>query len=169
MKIGVLSDTHGFLDKKIFSFFNHCDEIWHAGDIGSIDVYNEIETFKPLVAVYGNIDGQPLRGMLKKNLMKKRNGINIFMTHIGGYPGNYEKGIKKLLNENLPDLFISGHSHILKVMPDKDLKILHINPGAAGRLGLHKIRTAVRFDINNKKVENLEIIELGARSKSETY
>jgi hypothetical protein len=164
MKIGVLSDTHGYLDEQLFSFFSDCDEIWHAGDIGNLDVVIRLQKFKPLIAVYGNIDGADIRIEFGEHIRVQRETINIWMTHIGGYPGNYDRKVKDLIKSDPPDLFISGHSHILKVIPDKKLGLLHINPGAAGYNGIHKVRTAIRFDITNQKVANLDIIELGQRS-----
>lgn len=164
MKIGILSDTHGYLDEKLFSFFKDCDEIWHAGDIGNPELLLRLQEFKPLVAVYGNIDGTDIRIQCKKNQRLNRAGIDIWMTHIGGYPGNYDRYIREEIRENPPKLFISGHSHILKIMPDKKLGLLHINPGAAGIHGLHKVRTAVRFEIREKRICNVDLIELGPRS-----
>ncbi|MCF8225565.1 MAG: metallophosphatase family protein [Bacteroidales bacterium] len=164
MKIGVLSDTHGYLDKKIFGFFKDCDEIWHAGDIGDFEIYRQLRDFKPIVAVYGNIDGSDIRIQLKEHERLERSGVDIWMTHIGGYPGYYERKIKDHIIADPPDLFISGHSHILKVLRDPDLRLLHINPGAAGKHGLHKVRTAVRFAIKERKITDLDIIELGYRS-----
>ncbi len=164
MKIGVLSDTHGFLDDQLFGFFDDCDEIWHAGDIGKTSVLSALRNFKPVVAVYGNIDGQDIRIETKAHQRLNRAGIDIWMTHIGGYPGNYDRRIREAIRYNPPDLFISGHSHILKVMPDKKNGLLHINPGAAGYLGMHKVRTAIRFDIAESRVKDLDVIELGPRS-----
>lgn len=164
MKIGILSDTHGYLDEKLFSFFKDCDEIWHAGDIGNPELLLRLQEFKPVVAVYGNIDGTDIRIQCKKNQRLNRAGIDIWMTHIGGYPGNYDRYIREEIRENPPKLFISGHSHILKIMPDKKLGLLHINPGAAGIHGLHKVRTAVRFEILEKRICNVDLIELGPRS-----
>ena len=164
MKIGILSDTHGYLDEKLFPFFEDCDEIWHAGDIGDPKLIANLQEFKPLVAVYGNIDGNNTRILCKKHQRLTREGVDIWMTHIGGYPGNYDRYVREDIQDNPPDLFISGHSHILKVMPDKKLGLLHINPGAAGIHGLHKVRTAVRFDILDSRICNLDVIELGPRS-----
>lgn len=164
MKIGVLSDTHGYLDEKLFNFFSECDEIWHAGDIGDFNIVSTLQDFKPLVAVYGNIDGSDIRSEFNEHQRAKRAGMDIWMTHIGGYPGNYDNHVKERIISNPPDLFISGHSHILKVMPDKELHLLHINPGAAGFHGIHKVRTAIRFEIIQSKVKNLDVIELGERS-----
>lgn len=164
MKIGVLSDTHGYLDPQLFSFFSDCDEIWHAGDIGDLVLVDNLKNFKPLIAVYGNIDGIDIRIEYKEHQRMNRGGVDIWMTHIGGYPGNYDKKIREQILKYPPGLFISGHSHILKVMPDKKLDLLHINPGAAGFHGIHKFRTAVRFDIIDQRIANLDIIELGPRS-----
>ncbi len=164
MNIGVLSDTHGYLDNKIFDFFDSCDEIWHAGDIGEAEILYRLRSFKPLVAVFGNIDGTEIRTQTQLHQREERSGLDIWMTHIGGYPGNYHKSIKKLIEKNPPDIFISGHSHILKVMRDKKSGLLHINPGAAGFFGFHKVRTAIRFTISNATAKDLEVIELGTRS-----
>ncbi len=164
MKIGVLSDTHGFLDDQLFGFFDTCDEIWHAGDIGKTSVLYALRDFKPIVAVYGNIDGQDIRIETKAHQRLNRAGIDIWMTHIGGYPGNYDRRVRDTIRKDPPDLFISGHSHILKVMPDKKNGLLHINPGASGYLGMHKVRTAIRFEISGSRVKNLDVIELGPRS-----
>jgi uncharacterized protein len=164
MKIGVLSDTHGLLDARLTAFFSECDEIWHAGDVGSTEVLNELEKIKPLVAVFGNIDGTEVRVRTKEHQRLHREGVDIWMTHIGGYPGNYDRRVRDELKSTPPDIFISGHSHILKVIHDKELGLLHINPGAAGCHGLHKVRTAVRFSIKNKRACDLDVIELGPRS-----
>lgn len=164
-RIGVLSDTHGFLDNRLNDFFKDCDEVWHSGDIGDLSVADELESSKSLIAVCGNIDGNDCRIRYPREHRKQVQGLDIWMVHIGGYPGNYDRSIKERLIADPPDLFISGHSHILKVIYDKKYSLLHINPGAAGRHGMHKVRTAVRFAINEGKVTDLEIIELGARSK----
>ena len=164
MVIGLLSDTHGYLDEKIFDFFSGCDEIWHAGDIGNAEVLRTLTDFKPLVAVFGNIDGSDVRIETSKHQRLIRGELEIWMTHIGGYPGNYDRSIRDAISLNPPDLFISGHSHILKIIRDKKLGLLHINPGAAGFHGFHKVRTAVRFTILKKTIKNVEIIELGPRS-----
>ncbi len=158
MKIGLLSDTHNLLNQAIKKHFSEVDEIWHAGDIGQKEILTELEKIAPVRAVYGNIDDAGLRRNLPETLSFNINGINILMTHIGGYPGKYAPAIKKQVYENPPDLFISGHSHILKIQFDKTLNLLHINPGAAGASGFHKVSTIIRFDITNK-IENLEVIE----------
>jgi len=159
-KIGLLSDTHSHLDDKILNFFKDVDEIWHVGDIGTWEVVDKLKAIKPLRAVYGNIDGSEFRQEFEAALMFKCENVQVVMTHIGGYPGKYEKGIKSILMENPVNLFISGHSHILKVIYDKKLDLLHINPGAAGMSGLHNLRTAIRFSIDKEKISNLEILEL---------
>ena len=163
MKIGLLSDTHSYLDPKIFTVFARCDEIWHAGDIGNIKVLEELQEFKVVRAVYGNIDDAVVRVETREWLDFTVEGMHILMTHIGGYPGRYARGVRSILEEKSPDLFICGHSHILKVIYDKQLSLLHMNPGAAGKHGMHRIRTALRFDLLDGKVKNPEIIELGLR------
>jgi len=162
-QIGLLSDTHGFFDPRLKVFFENCAEIWHAGDIGNLETADEIASFKPLRAVYGNIDGHEVRIVHPEHQRFRYEGMDVWITHIGGYPGNYDTRVRHLLRSNTPELFISGHSHILKVMPDKALGLLYINPGAAGKSGFHLVRTAVRFIIENGKIKDLEVIELGAR------
>ena len=163
IKILLLSDTHGFLDDAILSHIANADEVWHAGDIGTIELTDRISKLKPLRAVYGNIDGHILRSAFPLDLFFTCEGLKVFITHIGGYPTRYSKGIKEKLLMHKPDLFICGHSHILKVIRDQQLGFLHINPGAAGVHGFHKMRTMIRFEINNGKMENVEVIELGLR------
>lgn len=158
-KIGLLSDTHGNFDERIINFFKNCDEIWHAGDIGNIATADKISKLKPLKAVYGNIDGQEVRIVYPKIQSFICESVQVLMTHIGGYPDKYEKEMKKLIKELKPDLFISGHSHILKVIYDKKNELLHINPGAAGKSGLHQYQTAVRFVIKGKEIKDLEVFE----------
>lgn len=165
-RIGVLSDTHGFYDPRIASYFGECDEIWHAGDIGDYDVILQLNLIAPVIAVFGNIDGNPIRSRYPGHQRHFREGLDIWMTHIGGYPGNYDARVKPEIFNKPPGLFISGHSHILKVIPDKIYGFLHINPGAAGRSGLHKVRTLVRFEVENGRVGNLDVIELGKRSRA---
>lgn len=165
-RIGVLSDTHGFFDPRIATYFSECDEIWHAGDIGDYEVVIQLNRIAPVVAVYGNIDGTSIRARYPGHQRQVREGLDIWMTHIGGYPGNYDTRVKSNISDKPPGLFISGHSHILKVMPDKNFGFLHINPGAAGRNGLHKVRTLVRFEIDKGRIGNLDVIELGTRSKT---
>ena len=164
-KIGLLSDTHSFLDGKVFQYFAECDEIWHAGDFGNMEVVQKLQAFKPLRGVYGNIDGPDIRREMPLDLRFECDCVPVFMTHIGGYPGRYEPRVRKILQENPPagGLFISGHSHILKVMPDKNLGFLHINPGACGNEGWHRVKTLVRFTLHEGKISDLQIIELGNR------
>lgn len=158
-KIGLLSDTHGWLNPAVFEFFKDCDEIWHVGDIGSTDVADSLSAFKPLRAVYGNIDDQKIRLMFPKINIFTIENVKVMMTHIGGYPGRYEPGIKELIIKEKPNIFISGHSHILKVMNDHDLHLLHINPGAAGNSGFHKVITMLRFQIDGSEIKNMELYE----------
>ena len=168
MRIGLLSDTHSHLDSAIIRYLESCDEIWHAGDIGNIEIADSLAAYKPFRAVYGNIDGADLRRSYPENLVFEISGIKVFMTHIGGYPGHYPSRVSKQIHEYSPDLFICGHSHILKVMPDKANKLLHINPGAAGIHGFHHVRTLVRFSITDSKIHDLEVIELGKRGSMQS-
>jgi len=163
MKIGLLSDTHSYLDEQFFELFKECDEVWHAGDIGQISVAERLASFKPLRAVYGNIDGREIRAIYPKDLVFDCAGAKIFITHIGGYPPKYTTQLKKQLDEIRPDVFICGHSHILKVIGDKERSLLHLNSGAAGKEGFHFVRTALRFEINAGKINQMEVIELGKR------
>ncbi|MEL6655034.1 MAG: metallophosphoesterase family protein [Bacteroidota bacterium] len=165
MRIGLLSDTHSFLDPAIFDYFAEVDEIWHAGDIGDPEVIQQLADFKPVRAVYGNIDEPVLRHQYPENAIFTLAGLTVLITHIGGYPGRYNARVKKLLNEHQPGLYICGHSHILKVMPDEARNLLHINPGACGRHGFHKVRTIVRFTIEDGIINQLEVIELGLRGR----
>lgn len=162
-RIGIISDTHGYLDNKVFTFFEHCDEVWHAGDIGNVALAEQLEAFRPLRAVYGNVDGADLRIRYPEKLRFHCEGVDVLMTHIGGYPGRYSKDIKAELLTHPPKLFICGHSHILKIIFDDKLQCLHINPGAAGNHGWHKIRTLVRLNIDGEAMKNCEVIELGNR------
>ncbi len=169
MKIGLLSDTHSYLDPTLLDHFANCDEIWHAGDVGDVSLLDELEAVKPLRGVYGNIDDAKVRARLPLNNHFEVAGLSVFMTHIGGYPGRYTARVRALLREHRPGLYLCGHSHILKVMPDPKLPrpdgrpLLHINPGACGKHGFHKVRTAVRFEVSEGVVKNLEVIELGLR------
>ena len=163
-RIVLLSDTHGYLDKQLIPVLEDCDEIWHAGDFGSLSVFDHLlKLNKPLRAVYGNIDGKEIRQSVNEVLLWQVEQKAILMTHIGGYPDKYPLRIKKLLEENKPDIFICGHSHILKIIYDKKFQLLHINPGAAGNEGFHQVRTAVRFKIDGEKIIDMEVIELGRR------
>jgi uncharacterized protein len=165
MKIGLMSDTHSFLDEKIFEYFKDVDEIWHAGDFGTEGVADALEKFKPMRGVYGNIDNQALRARFPENLRWNAEGMDVWMTHIGGYPHKYPARIRDVLKTNPPNLFICGHSHILKIMPDRDFNLLHINPGACGNEGWHKMKTLVRFSIENGKIQNMDVVELGLRGR----
>ena len=161
--IGLLSDTHGYLDDAVFTHFADCDEIWHAGDVGTIAQADTLAAFKPLRCVYGNVDGQDVRIVHPEHQFFEVEGVNVWMTHIGGYPGRYPAKIKETLLHFKPDLFICGHSHILKVMYDQKFKLLHLNPGAAGKHGWHKVRTLLKFTISDKKIANLVVIEIGEK------
>jgi uncharacterized protein len=163
VRIALLSDTHNYLDPGIFKYFDGCDEIWHAGDIGTISICEQLAAIKPLKAVYGNIDGQDIRIQYPKDLRFNCEGMDVWITHIGGYPGHYSPLVKPEIFNHPPQLFICGHSHILKVIYDKKLGFLHINPGAAGNHGFHKVKTLVRFSIEAAAIKDLEIVELGQR------
>ncbi len=162
-RIGLLSDTHSFLDPAVLIHFKKCDEIWHAGDIGNESVLEQLKAFKTTRAVYGNIDSIIIRKECPLNQRFTCEDIDVWITHIGGYPMRYSSLIKKEIETNPPQLFISGHSHILKVMYDKKLSLLHMNPGAAGKNGFHKVRTLLRFTIEGREIKDLEVIELGKR------
>ena len=165
MKIGLISDTHSFLDPKVFEYFEPCDEIWHAGDIGTIELYDELNEFRPTHAVWGNIDGHKIREAVPEDLLFGRSGKTFLMTHIAGKPPSYNKRVRQLLDQHQPDVLICGHSHILKVEMDKKRNVLFMNPGAAGRHGFHKVKTLLRFDVVQGTLKNLEVIELGPRAK----
>lgn len=158
-KILLISDTHGYIDEKIIKYANQVDEIWHAGDIGDISVADKLKTIKTLKAVYGNIDDQKIRSEFPLHNRFFCEKVDVWITHIGGYPKKYNPKIVDKLKSNPPDLFICGHSHILKVINDKELNLLHINPGAIGKHGLHNVRTMIQFEINEEKIENLSVIE----------
>lgn len=159
-RIGLLSDTHGYWDERYLKYFESCDEIWHAGDIGSQEIADRLAAFRPFRAVYGNIDSQELRLQFPEINRFQIEGADVLIKHIGGYPGKYDSSIRKILIAQPPQLFISGHSHILKVKYDPHLQLLHINPGAAGKYGFHKVRTLIRFSINEGNFSDLEVIEL---------
>ena len=158
-KILLISDTHGYIDEKIVKYANNVDEIWHAGDIGDISVSDKLKKIKPLRGVYGNIDDQKIRAEFPLHNRFICEKVNVWITHIGGYPKRYNPKILEELKSDPPDLFICGHSHILKVMNDKELDLLHMNPGAIGKHGLHRVRTMIQFEINGEKIENLSVIE----------
>lgn len=162
-KILLLSDTHGHIDDKILKYAAQADEIWHAGDIGSLSVTDALESHKPLRAVYGNIDDHIIQKEFPLDNRFQCEQVDVWITHIGGYPPKYNSRTRKEIKENPPKIFISGHSHILKVMRDKNLDVLHMNPGACGKIGFHQVRTMLRFEIDGADIKNLEVIELGKR------
>jgi putative phosphoesterase len=162
-RIGLISDTHSYLDEAVFNHFQPCDEIWHAGDFGTIELAHRLAAFKPLKGVYGNIDTSDISSIYAENLFFQCEEVKVFITHIGGYPPKYNNRVKPLIQEYKPQLFISGHSHILKVMYDEKLQCLHMNPGAAGNQGWQKIRTIIRFTIDGSDIKNCEVIELGKK------
>lgn len=165
MKIGLISDTHSYLDQSVFRHFSNCDEIWHAGDIGTMALADELEKFRPLRAVYGNIDDKALRLRFPEDLWMDIEGVTILMTHIGGAPPNYNPRVKKIFKDRTPQLFICGHSHMLRVSRDAALgNMLYVNPGAAGQQGFHTMKTIIRFEIVAKEIKNMEVIELGKRA-----
>ncbi len=158
-KILLLSDTHSYIDDSILNHVQQVDEVWHAGDIGSLKVTDAIKKMKPIRAVYGNIDNSKIRQEFPENAIFKCEAVTVWITHIGGYPPKYTPKVKEQLQKNPPNLFISGHSHILKVIPDKKLNLLHMNPGAIGKQGFHNVRTMLRFTIKGKEIKNLTVIE----------
>jgi uncharacterized protein len=162
-KIGLISDTHGYLDEAVFKHFENCDEIWHAGDFGTDAIADKLKEFRPLKGVYGNIDGYDIRSVYPEKLVWNCEDVKVYMTHIGGHPNKYAPGIKQELIQNNARLFICGHSHILKIIYDDKINCLHMNPGAAGNQGWHKIRTIVRFAIDGSNIKDCEVIELGRR------
>ena len=163
-KIGLISDTHNYLDETVFEHFKDCDEVWHAGDFGSIELLNGLTSRQTMVrGVYGNIDGQDIRNIYPQQLVFTCEGVKVMMRHIGGYPPKYNPETKKELLLHQPKIFISGHSHILKIMYDDKLDCLHMNPGAAGKQGMHKMRTLIRFVIDRTEIKDCEVIELGNR------
>lgn len=162
-KILLLSDTHSYIDEKILKYAGQADEVWHAGDIGDLNVTDELQKIRPLRAVYGNIDNDKARMEFPLNNRFMCEAVDVWITHIGGYPGKYNQAVRAEINANPPKLFICGHSHILKVQFDKKLNLLHMNPGAAGISGFHKVRTMLRFEIDGEKIGNLEVIEMGGK------
>lgn len=160
-RIGIISDTHGFWDEKFRTYFSECDEIWHAGDIGSVEVADKLAEIAPLRAVYGNCDGGEMRYRFTEKLRFRCEDTDVLLTHIGGYPGNYDARVRSLIYASSPDLFVCGHSHLLKVKNDKTLSLLHLNPGAAGQMGWHPVRTLMRLTIDGSTFKDLEVIELG--------
>ncbi|MEM9897016.1 MAG: metallophosphoesterase family protein [Bacteroidota bacterium] len=165
MKIGILSDTHGFLPEAVFRHFEEVDEIWHGGDIGSIEVLDKLRSFKPTLAVWGNIDDQRIQQECREVIETEREKVKILITHIAGKPPRYNRTILDRIRNYKPKILVCGHSHMLKVMPDEANKLLYVNPGAAGRHGFHSMKTILRLDINDGVIENLRVIELGTRGK----
>ncbi|MBV6645197.1 MAG: metallophosphoesterase family protein [Cyclobacteriaceae bacterium] len=165
MKIGLISDTHGFLDPAVLKYFASCDEIWHAGDIGTSEVLQVLRGFKPVRAVFGNIDGLDIRQVTQEYLLIEIEKWKALMIHIAAKPPKYPAQVKELISQYRPQALICGHSHILRVMQDQQNDLLYLNPGAAGKHGFHKIRTLLRFEVNDGKASNMEAIELGPRSK----
>lgn len=164
MRVGILSDTHGYWDERFATYFAECDEVWHAGDIGSVVLADRFEALGPRFrAVCGNIDGSDLRARYPETLRFEVDGVDVLMTHIGGYPGHYDRAIGTEIRRNPPKLFVCGHSHILKVMPDKQLGLLHINPGAAGLQGWQTERTLIRLTIDQGSFTDCEVVTLGKR------
>ena len=163
MKILLLSDSHSYIDDRILEYAKNADEIWHCGDFGNLEVIEKLEQIKPLRGVYGNIDGTEIRKIFPEVLRFKCEEVEVLMIHIGGYPNKYTPLAKKEISDKAPKLFISGHSHILKAMYDQKNSLLHLNPGAMGKVGWHQMRTMMRFEINGDQIENLEVIELGKK------
>ena len=159
----LLSDTHGYIDDTILKYAKQADEIWHAGDIGSFEVTDALAEIKPVRAVYGNIDDHKIQKEFPLDNRFTCEQVSVWITHIGGNPNRYDRRIREEIKQHPPKLFISGHSHILKVMWDKKLNLLHMNPGSCGKNGFHQVRTMLRFDIDNEEIKNLEVIELGKR------
>lgn len=164
-RIGLLSDTHGFVDDAAFDFFKDVDEIWHAGDMGDVSVAHKLAKLKPFRGVFGNCDGADVRAEFPRNLRFMIEETDVLITHIGGYPGRYDISLRAELYANPPKLFVCGHSHILKVINDKKLGLLHINPGAAGNRGIHKVKTLVRFTISGKQISDMDILEIKRRNE----
>lgn len=164
MIIGLISDTHSYLDSKVFDHFKAVDEIWHAGDIGDQSVIHELQKFRPVRAVFGNIDDKTIQSEFPEDLWFDSEGFKIWMTHIGGAPPNYNPRVKKVLKDKAPDIFICGHSHILRVKKDPNFNnMLYLNPGAAGNHGFHLMKTVIRFELIKKEIKKMEVIELGKR------
>ncbi len=158
--IGIISDTHSYIDDKVLNFFDKCDYIFHAGDIGNIKIVDKLNDICKTFAVYGNIDGGIIRTEFNAIITANIESVKILMTHIGGYPNKYSPGFLSKIKEHKPDMVITGHSHILKVLYDKKLNHLHVNPGAYGKSGFHKMRTAIRLNINNENFTDLEVLEI---------
>lgn len=164
MKIGLISDTHGYLDSGVRTYLKEVDEIWHAGDIGTITLFEDLKNFKPLKAVYGNVDGGKLRQLCKEEELFEREGVRVLLTHIAGKLPTYNRHVLAQIKTFRPQLLVCGHSHILKVMHDKKNNLLYMNPGAVGKHGFHKIKTLLRFELTRGEIKNLEVVELGPRA-----
>ena len=164
--IGLISDTHGYLDPLAFKYFNGCEEVWHAGDFGTIDVSDQLANFLPLRGVHGNIDGDDIRNRHPQDLRFQCEDLDVWITHIGGYPGRFDRRVAEKIKDDPPSLFICGHSHILRVKKTKQL--LHLNPGAAGHQGFHEMRTAMRFEVHGDQIKTLQAIEFGPRGRKAT-
>jgi len=169
LKIGVISDTHGVLEKRVTDFLSDCDEIWHAGDVGNSEIIDTLNTIAPTRGVYGNIDGNDIRSVFPENIIFSVQSQKVIITHIAGNPPRYNPRVKKLINDHHPDIFVCGHSHILKVMFDKANNLLYINPGALGNQGFHKKKTAVRFQLSNGKPIKMEVLDYGRHKKKDPY
>ncbi len=166
MEIGLISDTHGFLDPQVFRSFEKCDEVWHAGDFGSLEVFEQLQQFKPLRAVFGNVDDEQIRDRLPEDLRFNIDGLDIWITHIVGRPGRYDSRVRKGLDDNPPDVLICGHSHILLVESDPKYSLQYLNPGAAGHHGTHQVRTLLKFEIAAAKLNRIRVVELGPRGRA---
>jgi hypothetical protein len=166
MRIGVISDTHSWVDPAVYEHFAGVDEIWHAGDAGSLEVITELEAFRPVKAVWGNCDDFKVRSATREYLSFMIARKRVLIIHIGGYPGHYSPRALELIMEHKPDIFVCGHSHILKVIFDKKFNMLCVNPGSAGRTGMHKVKTVIRFSVEDDKISDMEVIELGSRGRS---
>lgn len=166
MKIGILSDTHGYMDDRILNYLQDCAEIWHIGDFGDEQVIEQLARLAPLRGVYGNVDSQAIRRQFPEHERFQIAGFDVWMTHIGGYPGKYNPHIRDAIQQNPPDIFLSGHSHILKVQRDHKLNLLHLNPGAAGNMGFHKQRTLLLMQLAEEHIKDLQVVELGKRGKT---
>lgn len=162
-RIGILSDTHGYMPPQLYDFFKDCDELWHAGDWGDIQTFDAVSTFKPLKTVWGNIDGKELRSEIPETLLFEAEQLKVLMIHIGGYPGKYSARCLELIKQNRPDILVCGHSHILKIMRDKTYGLMHFNPGAAGFKGFHSLSTALRFVVDGRQMKEMEVWEMPKR------
>ena len=163
MRIALISDTHGLIPEDVFPYLEECDEVWHAGDIGKVEMFDQLKDQYPLIEVWGNIDNAEIRNQSNEWVLIEREGIKALIIHIGGYPGRYSRKAQELILDHQPDLFISGHSHILKIMRDPHSKMLHMNPGACGYKGFHHFRTMIRFSITDGKIHDVQAIEIGKR------